>query len=268
LHKLFDALVNVYTFFAGYHFPKNYIRRWKLDMLCDLYEQETISLFKKIVKPGIAVADIGAHIGYYTRVASGLVGSGGAVYAFEPDPENFKLLQKNIGRMKNVKPYQLAVSDKTGRIDFYHYDARSGVHSTLPNVPLDFQKKKISVEATDLDSFFAKLGVSKIDIIKMDIEGGEYAALQGMKKILSENRNLVLIVEFAPAWVLAAGNTPLKFLNFIESFGFEIFAITKQGLSKLSPAANDADYAKFIPKSASGTNFGEFVNLYCVKSEI
>lgn len=268
MHKLFDALVDVYAFSVGYHFPKNYIRRWKLDMLFDLYEPETISLFKKIVKPGMTIIDVGAHIGYYARIASELVGGSGTVYAFEADPENFILLQKNIGRLKNIKSYRLAISDKTGQIDFYHYDEKSGVGSVLPNVPLDFKKTKISVRAANLDSFLQKNDVNKVDIIKMDIEGGEYAALQGMKKILSENKNLALIIEFAPAWVRAAGNTPLNFLNFIESFGFQIFAITKQGLSKLSPATSDADYARFIPKSADGTNFGEFVNLYCVKPKI
>lgn len=234
-------------------------------MLFGFYEPETIALFKKIVKPGMTVMDIGAHIGYYARTASNLAGTSGAVYAFEADPENFALLQKNTGRLKNVKIWQLAITDKTGAIDFYHYDEKSGIGSLLPNVPLDFKKTKISVEASDLDSFFEKLGVAKIDLIKMDIEGGEYAALGGMKKILSANQDLALIIEFAPAWVTAAGVTPLNFLNFIESFGFRIFVISKNGLSKLSPATNEESYKKFIPKSSDGTNFGEFVNLYCVK---
>lgn len=266
--KILDWLTDALSAARGYSFPANYIRRWKLDMLRGLYEPETTSLFKKIVKPGMAVIDIGAHIGYYTRIAADLAGTGGIIYAFEADPENFVLLQKNTSRLKNVRPYQLAITDKTGWVDFYHYDEKSGVGSTLPNVPLNFKKRKISVKAADLDSFFTQLGVSKIDLIKMDIEGGEYAAMQGMKKILSQNQSPALIAEFAPAWVQAAGNTPLKFLNFIESFGFQIFAITKNGLLKLSPVKNDADYAEFIPKSSDGTNFGEFVNLYCVKPRI
>ncbi|MDP3935194.1 MAG: FkbM family methyltransferase [Candidatus Giovannonibacteria bacterium] len=247
-----DGLTNSYSFSRGYSFPKNYIRRWKLDMLWELYERDTVLLFKKIIKPGMAIVDIGAHIGYYTRITADLVGGNGAVYAFEADPDNFDLLKKNTKRLKNVKLYQRAITNKTGTIDFYHYDEKSGINSTLPNVPLNFKKTKISVEARDLDSFFAKPGSPKIDVVKMDIEGGEYAALQGMKKILSENRGLALIVEFAPAWIVASGNTPLNFLKYIESFGFEIFAITPNGLIKI--ISSDG----FTPSS-------EFINLYCTK---
>lgn len=236
-----------------------------MDTLWELYEKETADLFKKIIKPGMTVVDVGAHIGYFTRIFSRLVGSSGLVLAFEADPKNFEWLQKNTARLKNVKNFQLAVTDKAGTVDFYHYEEKMGVGSLLPNVPLDFKKTKINVPASDLDSFFAKLGVSKIDLIKMDIEGGEYTALRGMQNILRQNHDIALIVEFAPAWVLAAGNTPVSFLNFIESFGFQIFAITKTRLSKLSPIINGESYKKFIPKSADGTNFGEFVNLYCVK---
>ncbi|MBI2020921.1 FkbM family methyltransferase [Candidatus Giovannonibacteria bacterium] len=235
-------------------------------MLFDKYEPETISLYKKIVRPGMTIIDIGAHIGYFTRIGSRLIGKNGKVIAFEANPSNFALLKKNTKSMKNVFPHEFAVADKKGTMDFYHYEEKSGVGSILPNVPLDFKKTKISVLATDLDSFLEKGKVQKIDVIKMDIEGGESAALLGMKNLLAGTSDLQMIIEFAPAWVIASGNSPIAFLNYIESFGFEISAITAEGLKKMSPMQTEKDYAEYIPRPKDGSHFGEFVNLYCVKN--
>ena len=262
IYNILDNAVNLYSAIRRYHFPANYIRRWKLDLLEDIYEKETMVLFKKILRPGMVVVDVGAHIGYFTRIFSKFAGSNGNVYAFEADPENFKVLERNTNFMPNVRRYPIAISDHSGTIDFYHCEEKAGCHSTLPNLPLDYKMKKISVDATDLDTVLEQAGVKHVDIIKMDIEGGEVAALKGMKKIL-EQKDITLIVEFAPAWIIAAGATPQGFLSEIASFGFNIFVITDKGLVKLN--SNDDSYKKLLPKTE--TAFNEFLNLYCVKEK-
>lgn len=265
IYRVLDALTNVYAKIVGYTFPKNYIRRWKWDMLFELYEKDTCALFKKTVKPGMTVIDIGAHIGYYSRIAAKRVGRAGVVYAFEADPENFALLKKNTRHFTNVKLCPLALSDRTGTIDFYHYDDKSGAHSTLPNVPLDFKKRKLTVPSSDLDSFLAHEGVRRVDVIKMDIEGGETAALCGMARTLS--RTKVLVTEFAPAWIEATRSTAVEFLQMIESCGFIIHAITPTGLVTLSPTV-DERFARLLPKPKNGSHQSGFINLYCVKTPV
>ncbi|MDO8594536.1 MAG: FkbM family methyltransferase [bacterium] len=262
VYALLDALTSAYALSRGYSFPKNYIRRWKLDMLRELYEKETIALFRRTITPGMVVVDIGAHIGYYARIASVLAGRNGKVQAFEADPENFALLEKNTRRFKNIERHKIAVSDKTGTIDFYHYDDKSGAHSTLPNVPLQFEKRKLSVPATDLDSYLRKSVSGRVDVIKMDIEGGESAALRGMPQTLRDVR--FLFTEFAPAWIEAAGSSPLAFLQSIEGYGFAIFAVTENGLVKLSPVQGK-EVMSLLPKPKSDSHASEFINLYCVK---
>ena len=96
----------------------------------------------------------------------------------------------------------------------------------------------------------------------MDIEGGESAALLGMKDALKGAR--VLVTEFAPAWIAAAGSTPLAFLKNIEKHEFEISAVTSGGLVKLSPVKDDS-FLTLLPKTRSGSHASEFINLYCVK---
>lgn len=262
IYRILDVMVNFYTRTRGYRFPKNYIRRWKLDMLHELYEKETVALFEEIVKPGMTIVDIGAHIGYFTRLFSKLSGENGMVYAFEADPTNFALLEHNTRGRKNVQLAQLALTDKTGVIDFYHYADKSGAHSTLPNVPLNFAKQKITVTSTTLDSWREKERTPRVDVIKMDIEGGESAAIRGMTRTLRDVK--VLITEFAPAWIRASGSTSVNFLQSIEQHGFKISAITQGGLINLSPI-HDEHFMSLLPTPKDGSHASEFINLYCVK---
>lgn len=231
-------------------------------MLLELYERETVELFRKKVKPNMVIVDIGAHIGYFTRLFSKLVGKRGQVFAFEADPTNYVLLTQNTLGRPNVNRVQLALTDKTGTIDFYHYADKSGAHSTLPNVPLTFAKRKITVTSTTLDSWCTENHIPRVDVIKMDIEGGESAALRGMNATLQNTK--ILITEFAPAWIEAAGSTPLAFLQEIERYGFSISAITPKGLVTLSPV-NEGDFMSLLPKPKDGSHASEFINLYCNK---
>ncbi len=262
IYAALDSLTNLLARYRRFSFPANYIRRWKLNMLWGLYEPETYRLFKEIITPGMTVVDIGAHIGYFTRLFSKLAGTRGTVLAFEADPTNYALLSHNTRRCSNVLAVQVAITDNIGIIDFYHYDDKSGAHSTLPNVPLEYEKRKLAVISTTLDAYLREKGISQVDAIKMDIEGGEGAALKGMTHALKSAR--LLVTEFAPAWIEAAGSAPLAFLQGIERHGFEISAITKDGLVKLSPV-RDAEFSHLLPKPKDGSHASEFLNLYCAK---
>ena len=89
--------------------------------------------------------DIGAHIGYYTRVLGKLAGAGGAVYAFEPSLENFRLLEKNCAKTVNAKLHNLAVGDKTGEINLYVFkSSQSFAFSSLPESLLNRSVKNLA----------------------------------------------------------------------------------------------------------------------------
>src|SRR3989344_1154319 len=95
LKHLLNFFADAWAQAARFHFPKKYGWREKIAMLGGSYERETGVLLREIVKPGMTVVDIGAHIGYFTRLLSKAVGPGGRVFAFEPEPENFSLLYLN-----------------------------------------------------------------------------------------------------------------------------------------------------------------------------
>ena len=267
IYAVLDFFTAIYCLFNRFSFPKNYIRRWKLDMLRGHYEKETASLFKKITEPGMVVVDVGAHVGYFTRIFSSLVGSRGLVLAFEADAENFGLLEKNTRHLGNVIRRPLAVSDRAGTIDFYHCPEKAGCHSTLPNVPVNYAMQKTSVEATSLDQWLAERNIKTVDVIKMDVEGGEYAALKGMRDTLARQTRVALITEFAPDWVRASGISPQDFLRTLASFGFQIFAILGDRMEMIDPE-NAASYERLIPTNDRSDSYNKFINLYCVKGAL
>jgi len=227
-------------------------------MLLWRYEPETVDFFKKNVKPGMTVVDIGAHIGYFARVLSKLVGRAGAVYAFEPDEANFKMLKSNTEHLKNVKTYQLAVSDRRGSVDFYLSGGRSGNHSTIAGVVLD--QKKVTVEAVDLDSFFVDAKIQRVDFIKMDIEGAEGQAIQGMFNLLKKNKTVKIVTEFLPIALKISGIEPIEYLKMLIEHGFKLYHINEQK-NRIEPVDIPKLLETYTPEK------GNFTNLLCVKEK-
>lgn len=189
-------------------------------VLSGCWEKRETEIFAGIIKPGMSVIDIGAHIGYYTLIASRLAGEYGKVFAFEPETENFSLLKKNIelNNIKNVTALNEAVSNSTGLAKLFLQT--SALHSLLENGE---GQEFINVKTVSLDDFFNKS--QKIDLIKMDAEGSEYLILQGMKKLLENNPELTIITEFYPA-LLSKYVDPSKYLKELSERNFKIFEIS------------------------------------------
>ena len=119
------------------------------------YEEFETKLVKDIIKEGNVVVDIGANIGYFTLIFSRLVGRKGEVFAFEPEPNNFNLLKKNIeiNDYKNVNLINKAVSNKSGKIELYLDDVNTGRHSLIAEIP---NKKHITINVQN-DNHWSKL---------------------------------------------------------------------------------------------------------------
>jgi FkbM family methyltransferase len=158
------------------------------------YEVGTTKLFFKLVKSGMNVVDIGAHIGYYTVLASRLVGENGKVWAFEPEPRNFSELQKNVclNNDNNVVYFKSAVGD-TFKTSSLFYSTKWSGECSLVDIK-QRPKDSISVEVVSLDE---ALKDRKIDVIKMDVDGGEIMVLDGARKLIEQSPNLVM---FAECW--------------------------------------------------------------------
>lgn len=185
----FVMAVNMLAWLADYHFPPSFTWRTRLNHIVGRYEPDTTQFFKKTIMPGMTVADVGANLGYFTRLASSLVGSTGSVYAFEPDEENFLLLKKNTERLKNVHLMQSAVSDTEGTVTFY-LSNKMGMHSLVEK---NGSGRSVTVPSTTLDRLYEK---TDVHFIKIDVEGAERLVFGGMTKLLA--RKPVIVFEYNP----------------------------------------------------------------------
>lgn len=188
-----------------------------------------IELLKEHLKKGDTVLDIGANIGYYATILAHIVTDKGKVYCFEPDKTNFKYLKSATRSFKNIHINNKAVGPKTETIKIYTSKNLNVDHRTYKPDEYD---EEMEIDAICLDDFFPEN--SKIDFIKMDIQGFEMQAVQGMRKILKENDAIKLISEFWPYGLKKAGSSVSDYFNFLVSEGFNCYLLEKKSLLKLT----------------------------------
>lgn len=217
------------------------------------FEETEVNMFRDKLENGMTVIDIGANIGYYTIIAGKRIGGNGKVLAFEPEENNFSLLTRNISlnKLDNVSVFKVALANKTGEESLYLDNDNKGHHS------LSSQKskteKRVLVRTDTLDSILEKYGSHKVDLIKMDIEGAEFLALEGMAKTLAINPELILFTEFYPQAIRRLGRSPLQFLKNLVKSGFFLSEIdeNKKCLKKIEDLEV---FASNFPKGESFTN--------------
>jgi len=155
------------------------------------WEPLTTSIIKSLVLPDDVFLDIGANFGYFSVLLSNRVNR---IHAVEPDNFNFDLLSKNLkyNNVTNATAYNVAASNKNGTSSFYRHHNSRMKHSLI-RVVKNMSRGLIKVSKMD------DLIDEKIDVIKMDVEGGEWIAAQGMKRILSDSS--IFLFEFSTKYL-------------------------------------------------------------------
>lgn len=171
-------------------------------LLDGFWEPWVTQVIRQRVKPGMRVLDVGANCGYYTVLMADLVGETGHVTAFEPHPGMARLLRRNLevnGLTDRAMVAEQALGDRPGRVTLNVYRHHGGSGTLLPRAhgPVPDNSDEIvpiEVEMTTLDRH---CGTGETpDFIKMDIEGGEPAAVEGAIQVLSRNPALQIVMEF------------------------------------------------------------------------
>jgi len=230
-----------------------------IDMALDKYEPLTTRLFEEIVKPGMVVIDIGAHVGYYTLLAARQVGTNGKVYAFEPEPDNHAILLENLelNGYDNVVATRMAVSNQEGSATLFLTALDSGRHSMYhQGLP---ERGSVSVETTTLDSFLPAEDRPRVNLIKIDVEGAEIPVLDGMTCLMENCAGLKLIIEFNPPLLQGAGVAPLQFLQRLASPGWGVQII--EGFNGLLPL-EEGDAPALVDRLLAAESS---VNLFCTR---
>ncbi len=218
------------------------------------YEPLETQMFINLLKPGMTVIDIGANTGYYTLLAAFSIGETGSVVAFEPYPGNVEILSRNVelNRLNNVTIEAFAISDLEGIAKLYLSNINAGDHRIYDGKDDELfnvgrSRQKINVLTTTLDSYINNVGI-EVDLIKMDVQGAEYVALQGMKETLKVNQDIILMTEYWPHGLERCGTEPIKFLCELSALGFNFFLINrdrhfiKLELNEINNSVSGADH--------------------------
>ncbi len=190
----------------------------------NIWEPYETSLIVEKLRKGDVFLDIGANIGYYTVIASTIVGEKGKVIAYEPDEKNFELLAENVelNRLTNVHAFPAALSDCSGSGYIYLCENNKGDHRIYDTGE---SRKKLEIKLINADEHVPQI-TNRIDFIKIDTQGSETRIINGLKKLIEQNANhLSLIVEFWPYGLAKAGSSGHELLEILFSFDMSFFLI-------------------------------------------
>lgn len=150
------------------------------------YEEDQTEVFCRHVEPGQTVIDIGANVGYYTLLASRLVGASGTVVACEPEPLNASYLRRHVqaNRLENVTILEIAVGREQGTVGFTRGKGRGRGHMA--------EDGELTVPVRTLDAVVAELALEPAHL-KIDVEGAEADLLHGALETVRRFRPLIFL---------------------------------------------------------------------------
>lgn len=183
-------------------------------------------LLQKVLFAGATVVDAGANIGIYSEFLSRCVGPHGVVHSFEPCPDNFMRLRCATRKLPNVCPRRAAVGERSRETMVYVSDKLNVDHRTYA-IEGD-ARRGVQVGMVALDDYF-KPG-ERVDLLKLDVQGYELHALQGAKRIVNENREIKLLLEFWPYGLKQAGASWSELIEMLEGFAMNIMFVRADSL--------------------------------------
>lgn len=199
-------------------------------LLDGFWENWITKVFIREVSTGMVVIDIGANIGYYSLLASEAVGPGGMVYCFDANPDVNEILFQNLeinGFLSRSKVINKAVFSETIELEL----SVCGKHQGGSSIYLDESSveiyhdsfTKIKVPAISLDDYFPE--GTKVDFIKVDAEGAEPDIIKGASRLLNENKDIKILMEWNPVMLNRPGKSLHEFYTSLQSYGFYAFRI-------------------------------------------
>ena len=224
------------------------------------YEEFTSDLVNNYAKNIDLFIDVGAHYGYFSL----LVGQSNPdckIIAFEPVPENFEILKRNLelNHLTNAEAINQAVSNKHAR-EIFNISTASDNCSFIqhPATPI---LRQIEVQSVSLSEVLIKNKNTRI-LIKIDTDGHELQVLEGLEDILRESDNIAMILEFNPKCCYPGGSTPETLLNKLNLLGYDCFFLDDQEHRLYQPADGGVNSWKSILGGHS------WMNLLCKKRNI
>ena len=239
--------------------------RWLFTSSYNLYKRYLEDPFHALSRrhPGLFrgghIFDIGANIGYTSRVFARAIQPAYRVYSFEPEEFNFRLLRRSIrshGVADRVIPVQSAVGAEDGSVELLLNEHHHADHRVLT---AQFRQTRdashaISVPLTTIDTFVRQNGgLWPVAFIKIDVQGYEFPVCLGMEDTLAKNSGAVIALEYTPSAMMELGFEAEDMLCWFRQRGYKVYSILRNG--RLAPAVDAAfgqgEYADLLLSKAS-----------------
>jgi FkbM family methyltransferase len=191
-----------------------------------MYEAHLTGLLPQILRPGMTFVDVGANIGYFSVMASRLVGESGLVVAVEPAPGNVALLRANLWRngCRNAVVLPIAAYTHTGQVQLA-LNPEGGAGNWVQPGELPGMTT-LQVPCARLDDL---LGGRRVDVLKTDAEGSDNIAIRGMEQTIRANPGIVIVAEFWTQAYGGRGESPAEVLGFYRELGLSLSLLRDTG---------------------------------------
>lgn len=182
------------------------------------YEPHETRLMADVVSRGWTVVDVGANFGWHAVHLAKLVGSEGRVIAFEPIPGSYQELTANreLNGCENLEIANLALGNVDGTVSFFLPSIHLGAGAASQFLD---RGERVQVQMRRLDDFLDQHGVTRVDFVKADIEGGELNLLKGAERLFDRCRPAILI-ENVDVHCRRFGHTPQDVVEFFTGRGY------------------------------------------------
>ena len=203
----------------------------------DQYELEDSEMLYSLVKNNDVIFDIGANIGWYSiHLSKKLIAA--KIYSFEPIPETFSKLKKNVelNKLDNINIVNIPLSNKVQNLTFYYSPSATGASSSV-NISEEIDIKKLECTTDTIDLYVNKNDIKKIDFIKCDVEGSELFVFQGGLESIRKHTPIIF-TEMLRKWAAKFDYHPNDIINYFKNLGYNCF-ITKNKKLSLIEFVND-----------------------------
>jgi FkbM family methyltransferase len=200
------------------------------------FEPGSVAFIKRSIRPGMIVLDVGANVGYFTLLFARLVGKSGRVIAFEPGLYAAELLEQNvsINGFDQVTIVRKALGDRPGTVHFLEGpEGFDGYSSLAPSIGHPAARGVTFADRTvpqiTLDEFLLRTKISKVDFVKVDVEGAELFVFRGMRRLLTDNPPSRLLFEVGTELCSMFGYSAKDIINEVQSLGYSCWHLDYRG---------------------------------------
>ena len=200
------------------------------------YEAPEVRFFERWLRPGDAVADVGAHVGFFTLLAARLVGPAGEVHAFEPVPVNYERLVENVGLngLENVRLERSAVGDQEGEVSLGLAEERLVGESTC-DYTVGGELGGVTAPVTTLDAYLERRSTPRLRLVKIDVEGFEPKVLAGLAGTFDDAPPEAIVFEHNATMLLSHDMRPTAVFEDLAARGYRMHRLGQRGGLRPAP---------------------------------